>query len=31
VPRRGEVTYEKNEEPIGEGKVIKIPDIAFVT
>ena len=33
LPAAGEdkVPYEKNDERVGEGKVVKIPDMAFVT
>jgi hypothetical protein len=31
APSEGKVFYEKNEEHIGKGKVVKIPDMSFVT
>ena len=31
VPGEDRVVYEKNEEHAGKGKVVKIPDMAFVT
>ena len=31
APGEEKIIYEKNEEHVGKGKVVKIPDIAFVT
>ena len=31
IPGEDKLVHEKNEELVGKGKVVKIPDVAFVT
>ena len=31
IPGEDKLVHEKNEERVGKGKVVKIPDAAFVT